>query len=143
MTVLLLDTSVLIKWFHTEGESEVDQTRAVRRAHERGDLDVRALDLAFYELGNVLLRSLRWEAPDVADQLADLQAILGTPLSLSPAAMVLASTLGARHSLTFYDACWAAVAADAGIPLVSADRRLVTSGLAESVTAAASRLRLT
>lgn len=52
MTHLLIDTSVLIKWFHAAGEAEVDQARAVLRAHVAGDVEAHILDLAAYELGN-------------------------------------------------------------------------------------------
>ena len=72
MTRLLVDTSVLIKWFHSEGEHGVPQARALRTAHLNGDLDAHVLDLAYYELGNVLMRALGWTPDDVADQLDDL-----------------------------------------------------------------------
>ncbi|MFT4219462.1 MAG: hypothetical protein QM611_02935 [Microbacterium sp.] len=44
--------------------------------------------------------------------------------------------------MTRYDASWAAIARELGIALVTADRRLVDAGLAESPTAVAERLRL-
>jgi predicted nucleic acid-binding protein len=44
--------------------------------------------------------------------------------------------------LSFYGASWAAAAAALNISLVSADRRLLAAGLAETPTAAASRLNL-
>jgi predicted nucleic acid-binding protein len=46
------------------------------------------------------------------------------------------------HSLSFYDASWAATAAELGIPLISADRRLLTAGLAESPDEITTRLKL-
>lgn len=70
MTTLLVDTSVLIKWFHSDGESQVAEARALREATRGGDLETRVIDLALYEMGNVLLRSLHWSGSDVADQLA-------------------------------------------------------------------------
>jgi len=84
VTRLLIDTSVLIKWFHSDGEGELEQSRALRSAHVAGELDVHMLDLASYEVGNVLTRALRWSAADVADQLDDLHAILGPPLLMTP-----------------------------------------------------------
>ena len=38
------------------------QARALRTAHLNGDLDAHVLDLAYYELGNVLIRALGWTA---------------------------------------------------------------------------------
>lgn len=142
MTRLLIDTSVLIKWFHSEGESELPQARALRSAHVAGDLEAHMLDLALYEVGNVLSRALRWRAADVAGQLDDLQAILGPPLIMTPPWLRRATTLAELHTLSFYDASWAAAASELGVPLVSADQRLLDAGLAESASAITTRLRL-
>ena len=142
MTRLLVDTSVLVKWFHSEGESELDEARALRRAHVSGDVDAHILDLATYELGNVLSRSLRWSASDVADQLDDLHAIVGAPLVMAPAWLRRAATLAQTHALSFYDASWAATALELSIPLISADRRLVRAELAQSPSEIAARLQL-
>lgn len=61
MTTLLVDTSALIKWFHSEGESELAEARSLRDATRRADIEARVIDLALYEMGNVLLRSLHCE----------------------------------------------------------------------------------
>jgi predicted nucleic acid-binding protein len=142
MTDLLVDTSVLIKWFHSAGESEVSQARALLDAHVRGDLEAHVLDLAIYEVGNVLTRALSWSAAEVADQLDDLLAIVGPPLSMSHDWLGDVARLAETHGLSFYDASWAGCADALGISLVSADRRLLAAGLAETASDAASRLRL-
>lgn len=142
MTRLLVDTSVLIKWFHEAGESELAQARAIRDAHVRGDLDAHILDLAVYEVGNVLVRSLRWAADDVADQLDDLLAIAGPPIVMTQGWLHDATALAEENTLSFYEASWAATAAALGIPLVSADRRLLAAGLAETPSAITARLKL-
>lgn len=142
MTRLLIDTSVLIKWFHSDGESELPQARALRSAHVAGELDAHVLDLAAYEVGNVLSRALRWSGADVADQLDDLHAILGAPLVMTPVWLRRAAMLAHTHTLSFYDASWAAAAVELGIPLISADRRLLAADLAESPTELIARLKL-
>lgn len=142
MTTLLVDTSVLIKWFHSEGESELIEARAIRDATRRGEIEARVIDLAIYEMGNVLLRSLHWSASDVADQLDDLIVVCGAPLAIAAAWFRQAADIGATHGLTFYDACWAAAAQALGISLVSVDAQLLTAGLAESPAAVVQRVRL-
>lgn len=142
MTRLLVDTSVLIKWFHRDGEGELMPARALRTAHVSGSLDAHMLDLAVYEVGNVLTRALRWTAADVADQLHDLHAILGPALIMAPAWWGRAAQFAEVHTLSFYDACWAAAAAELDVPLVSADRRLLVAGLAVSPTEITDRLGL-
>jgi predicted nucleic acid-binding protein len=142
VTRLLVDTSVLIKWFHDEGESELGEARAIRDAHVSGDLDVHVLDLAIYEVGNVLTRALKWTATDVSDQLDDLVAIVGSPIVMAHGWLHYAAVLAESKVLSFYDASWAAAAAALRIPLVSSDRRLLAAGLAEAPSALSSRLNL-
>jgi predicted nucleic acid-binding protein len=70
-------------------------------------------------------------------------ARLPAPLILlDPAWLRDALALAKQHSLSGYDAHWAAAARHLGVPLVSADRQLLDSGLAESATSAATRLGL-
>lgn len=128
MTHLLIDTSVLIKWFHSEGEGELREARALRSAHVAGELDAHVLDLAMYEVGNVLVRALHWDAAEVADQLDDLRAVVGPPLVVTAAWLRHAAAFAHAHALSFYDASWAATASGLGIPLVSADRACSARG---------------
>lgn len=142
MTRLLVDTSVVIKWFHEEGESEIAEARAIRDTHLRGDLDAHVLDLAVYEVGNVLGRALRWPAQDIAAQLEDLITIVGSPIAMARSWLRTAAELVEAHRLSYYDASWAASARSLGITLVSADRKLIGAGLAETPSAVAARLNL-
>jgi predicted nucleic acid-binding protein len=142
LTRLLLDTSVLIKWCHAEGESELDSARALRSGHVSGEVIAHVIDLAPYELGNVLVRALGWSPEETADQLDDLYAIVGPPIVMSPAMLRRAAGLAVARRLSFYDAGWAAAALELGVSLVSADRRLLAAGLAEAPTQACARLRL-
>lgn len=142
MTHLLIDTSVLVKWFHSEGEEELSAARAIRNAHVAGELDAHLLDLALYEVGNVLTGTLHWPAAGVADQLDDLVTILGPALVMTPDWRRCAAVLASDHGLSFYDASWAATASSLDMALVSADRRLLNAGLAESPAATAARLKL-
>lgn len=142
MTSLLIDTSVLVKWFHSEGEPELAETRALRSAHLTGELDAHVLDLAVYELGNVLARALGWAAKDISDQLDDLLVICGTPLALTTDWLHDAASLSTERGLSFYDAAWAAAARGLEVPLISADHKSLSAGLAESPTEVTQRLGL-
>ena len=142
MTTVLVDTSVLIKWFHLAGESQVPEARALRDATTRGDVQTRIIDLALYEMGNVLLRSLGWSGAAVADQLADIVTICGAPLALGLDWHRRAAVVGQQHGLTYYDAAWVAAAEALDVALVSADAQLLGAGMAESPLDVARRLRL-
>ena len=142
MIDVLCDASIVLKWFHSEGEEEVDEARAVLAAHRAGDLSASILDLTLYEIGNVLLRSLGWPASDVGDQLDDLRAICVT---VAPTAEEFrtAAEIGRRGDLTYYDAAYAAVAKSRGATLATADRGLVRSGYGERPGVLVARLGLT
>jgi predicted nucleic acid-binding protein len=142
VTHLLVDTSVLIKWFHADGEGELLHARAIRAAHVSGDVKAHMLDLALYEVGNVLIRALGWPSTDAADQLDDLHTILGPPLVMSTAGARRAAGLAEAHRLSYYDASWASTALELGIPLVSADRLLLSAGLAQPPSEVAEQLQL-
>ncbi len=142
MTALLADSSVLIKWFHREGESEVAEARAILDAHLREEIEARIIELGVYEVGNVLLTSLHWKARDVSDQLEDLISICGTPLFVPMPWLQDAARLSQASQVTFYDAAWAAAARALRVALVSSDKRLQRSRLAESPTEFVRRLRL-
>jgi predicted nucleic acid-binding protein len=137
-----VDTSVLLKWFDAAGEDEVPSAQALRSGHLDGATTVRILDLAIYELSNVLIRRRRWAAEEAAAQLDDLLLFVGRPVALDRSWLRDALGLAEQHGLSGYDAHWAAAARHLGVPLVSADRRLLDTGLAESPTAVATRLGL-
>ena len=142
MTTAIIDTSVVLKWFHADGEAEVDEARAVLAGHRDEVLTAHLVDLTTYELGNILLRSLRWSASDTADQLEDLVVICGPPLVPAPAWHRDAAALAERHRLTYYDATFAAAARAVDATLVSADKQLLAAGLAESASTFARRIGL-
>ena len=142
MIDVLLDTSVIVKWYHEVAEPEVPQARAVLHAHQRAEISVLVLDLTLYEYGNVLLKSLRKPADQVAVWVEDLIQLCGSPISLQPAWRRDAAELGGAHGLTYYDAAYAAAARGLRIPFITADKLLLASGLAESATDFCQRLRL-
>jgi predicted nucleic acid-binding protein len=131
LTDVLCDTSIVLKWFHEDGEEGVEPARALLEAHRDGALTAWILELTLHELANVLLRALGWDAAAVADQLDDLLAICPV---LSPPREVLrdAATLAERHGLTFCDALYAAAAARQDALLVTADEALLGCGLGVS-----------
>lgn len=141
MTVVV-DTSVIVKWFHAENEAEVGESRAILAAHRDEILTAHILDLGIYEFADVLLRALHWSADDTADQIDDLMVICGPPLALAPQWRREAATLAHLHRLTFYDALFVAAARALGAPLISMDRQLLAADLAETPARFASRVGL-
>lgn len=141
MRDLLLDTSALLKWFHRDGEDELEQAQWHLQAHREGVVHAHVLDLGLYELGNVMVRALNRTAQQSRAVLEATWALCGPALTLSEAALGTAADIATADSLTFYEAAFAAAAREHGCTLVSSDRRLLATGHAITLTQSMERLR--
>ena len=128
MSSFVVDASVAVKWVVAERDSEA----AVRLAEH----DLLAPELLIVEAGNALWsKGRRGELSDV--EAADrLEALLVMPVLLvpSPGLAARALDLALGIGLTVYDALYLALAQARGVPLVTADRRLLAlarEGLAD------------
>ncbi len=128
LPIVVVDASVALKWFHEEGEEDVEQSRAVLDAYGSRRIDILLLDLMVYEIGNVLTRAMGVPAASVATVLDALHRIAG-PVALTPRERARAAELAAEHRLTFYDAAYAALAVVRGGTLVTVDRALLGAKL--------------
>ena len=116
MNEAVLDASVVLKWFHSEGEGHVDLARQLRKRFEDGELRVLAPQLLWLEMLNVAAR--RWGWPQ-----AELEQ-LGFEL-LEPELPRVARW--AATGLTAYDAAYVAVAEQAGAQLITDDEQIVAA----------------
>jgi len=141
VTDVLCDASVVLQWFHEEGEHDVGAARALLAGHLDGRAIASILDLTVYEIGNVLRVSLGWSADPIGDQLEDLGALCA-PLAPDAAELRLAAQLAEAHALTFYDAAYAAVAQSRGMRLATSDRAIVAAGVGDPPAVVAAALGL-
>jgi predicted nucleic acid-binding protein len=114
---VVLDASVVLKWFHHAGERHGEQAHSLRAEYERGELLVRATPLLRLELINVAGRRWRWGQRALV-RLARALDALGFELVEPELARVARWT---ARGLTAYDAAYVAVAEAAGVPLVTDD----------------------
>lgn len=122
MSELVLDASVVLKWFRGAGERHVDEARAIRAAYEEGALVVWAPPLLQLEILNVAGR--RWElGEDALVALAAALDDLGFEL-LEPPLEDVARWIA--RGLTAYDAAYLAVAEAASVELVTDDDLVVS-----------------
>jgi len=128
VTTLLLDASVLLAAF----DPEDDHHEPARALLEGEETSLATLDLARYEVTNVAVRA--WRAPEsvasllaAVDRLADDGGVLASTGTL----LARAAEVAERHTISVYDAAYAAAADEGGHRLVSCDERaLVSKGLA-------------
>jgi predicted nucleic acid-binding protein len=126
---VLADANVVLKWFHEEGEEEVDAARALLDGHRERTLAVQMLDLTPYEVGNALIRGrARLGAEQVAIVLRAAREICA---AVAPSAddLAHAAQLAVEHDLTLYDAAYASVAQRRGATLVTLDAKLLAARL--------------
>ena len=122
MTPLVVDASVVVKWFVPEEHSE-----AARSLLQLSDHAFFAPDHLFAELGNTVWKKVRRGELDAAlapALVADMARVAIDPVS-TQVLMADAYAIAARVGLTFYDGLYVALAKRLGAPLVTADRKMV------------------
>lgn len=127
MVDLVVDSSVFIKWFLPEPLAA--EARAIRAAAQTGALTLRAPDLIYAELGNIVWKKHTQQGLAATDAQAVIDAVRALPLIITPAAALLEDTyrLAVLHDRTVYDALYLALSVRETCPCVTADERLVNS----------------
>ncbi len=121
MTEAVLDASVVIKWFRSEGERHVDRARSLRRSFEAGELIVFTPPLLGLEIVNVAGRRWGWDEAALVDLAAALDE-LGFEQT-EPDLLRVARWTG--RGLTAYDGAYVALAEATGTRLVTDDDLIV------------------
>ena len=121
MTEVVLDASVVLKWFRGEGERHLAAARSLRTAFEGGDLFVFAPPLLHLEIVNVAGRRWHWDESALTELVAGLLQ-LGFELGEPELGLVAHWT---ARGLTAYDAAYVAVAEAQSVPLVTDDDSIV------------------
>lgn len=129
MREAVLDASVVLKWFHREGEVHGEAAAALRGDFEAGELRVIAPPLLWLEIINVAARRWRWASPRLEALVASLSE-LGFEL-VEPEPEAIARWAG--RGLTAYAAAYVAVAEETGAPVITDDAEIcrLATGLSE------------
>jgi predicted nucleic acid-binding protein len=123
------DANVALKWFHDEGEQEVEPARALLRGQRERTVALRMLDLTPYEVGNALLRGRLSVPAERAAEVLDALAVVCAAIAPTAEDLGEAARLAQEHDLTLYDAAYAAVARRRGAQLATLDGKLLRAGL--------------
>ena len=121
MNEVVLDASVVLKWFAGEGEAGSAQARTVRAQYEAGSLFVVVPSLMFLEMVNVAGRRWLWEEPqllELAGALDDLGFDIAEPKLRSVAAWT-------ARGLSAYDSAYVALAEERGLELLTDDEKVL------------------
>lgn len=121
---IVVDTSVLIKWFKTRDENLLKEANHLLEEIVQRGIQVNVPALLLYEVGNILLLKTRLGLTALEAALDSLESL---PFLVAPPATPLlkrAVHLGRQLNLTFYDASFLALAVELDCPFVTVDRRL-------------------
>ena len=121
MTEAVLDASVVIKWFRSDGERHLDSARALRQSFEAGELIVFTPPLLRLEIVNVAGRRWRWDETALIELAAALDQ-LGFEQTEPDLGRVARWT---ARGLTAYDGAYVAVAEALETRLITDDDLIV------------------
>lgn len=124
MKALVVDTSVIVKWYSSDREPAFERARTLLQEHTHARCQLHVPMLAFYETGNALRYGTRLSAAEPLRHLADLFSLGLAVHPLTATAAALAHELACVFDVSFYDACFAALAQELHVPLVTADEKL-------------------
>jgi predicted nucleic acid-binding protein len=124
----LLDTSVVVKWFVTEEDS--GRALDIQQAHLQDDLQLHAPDILLMESAN----ALRYAGLSEERILQNLETVPMLGIEIIPFSIDVlnsAVSLSLEHDLAVYDAYFLALAQAMEIPLITADKKMLSHLSAE------------
>ncbi|SRR3989344_7792649 len=118
--LLVIDTSVMVKWANSQNENDLNQAYKVLINAEKKKVELLAPELAKYEIGNALLNK-KMLLPETK---LSLQTIYSLPIIFIPTNQESATEtmeIAKENSITYYDAAFVQLAREKNATLVSAN----------------------
>lgn len=119
MKLLIVDTSVALKWLNQDNEQNIDIADKILKDARDGKVEILAPELLKYEIGNALLYGKKIASEDIDELLSIFYSL---PISfiaengeLGSSTYVLAKNLG----VTYYDAAFMSLAKQYDATLVT------------------------
>lgn len=122
--LVVLDASVILKWFRTEGEEKITAARNFEKKHLEGKEQIAVPELLFYEVANVLLTKPKIKTEEVEKALEILSRLDLKRYTNTPALQKIALAICQTTKISFYDASYVALAQFLKTKLVTADQKL-------------------
>ena len=119
--LLILDTSVVLKWFLEQGEADVTSARKLREAFLSQRCTLGSPNLLLIEVANALTAGHRASAKQVSEVIATILEIGVHLFEIQFPTLEKAIALASTYRATVYDSCFLAVAIESEGLLVTAD----------------------
>lgn len=127
MRLALCDANVVVKWFHDEPGTETLAARRLAEASDDGLVELKVLDLTYYEAGNTF-RKLGASGAVVARVLEELHEVCGPGLVMDRQRRAAVAEVADSARLSFYDAAYVALADQHRLTLVTVDKAVIKAG---------------
>jgi predicted nucleic acid-binding protein len=118
---LVIDASVVIKWFSEEEDS--DRALSLRDRHTTGRTSLIAPDLLVYEIANALRFKPGLDSQVVSRAIEDLLDLQIEVMVPSGEVIAMAIEMAYEHDITVYDSCYLSLGQALGTEVVTADRK--------------------
>jgi predicted nucleic acid-binding protein len=127
MSRLVVDSSVVVKWFVVEPYST--EARRILDDYQNGVLTLLAPDLINAEIGNIVWKKHVFQGMAAADAQLVIDTFRALPLTQTPTAALLDSAyrLAVTHRRTVYDMLYVALSVQEACQFVTADEKLVNA----------------
>ncbi len=125
MKPLVIDASVALKWYLSD-EEEGMRALEILDGHVSGGIELHAPALLEFEMANGLTIAARRARVSAQEIATAMEGFLEIGIELHPIAPYIEKVFDftKRYGITAYDAAYAALAAELGTSVITADRRL-------------------
>ena len=120
-TTYVVDSSVAVKWFASEGGAEQTKADQLLDALGQGQCTLKAPELLLFEVANALMISHRYSNTKVMDSLAFLRRLKVEVESLNWRTFARAVEIASICAATIYDSYFLAMAIETDSVLITAD----------------------
>jgi len=127
VSTALCDANVVVKWFHDEPGGETPAARRLAEASEDGLVELKVLDLTYYEAGNTF-RKLGASGSVIAVVLEQIHEVCGPGLVMDRRGRAAVAEVADSTGLSFYDAAYVALADQHELTLVTVDKAMIRAG---------------
>lgn len=114
-------TSVVIKWFSTYDEDDLDKALSLRKSIQEGSCVITTPDLLFYELSNALRYNPHFTEADVKDAIQSLYDMGFDIIGVEKEILHNSIEIAFKYNVTVYDATFLALSMKLDKPFVTAD----------------------
>lgn len=121
MTTYVLDTSVVVQWFHHERENHVAEARKLWEDFNQGKMNIILPEILSLELLNVFIKVKKSSAENSFYIISRLYQTTINFVEVSLPVLAVAGDLMEQYQLTSYDAYFLALAQYEGYQLISDD----------------------